>query len=186
MNGNVLQSLKFTEVSCRGCSNVVSVRRTLSSDCQFPAVFVLGVSWNTANATSMEIESVLKGIPLAIDLASVFGTDHNGVQRHDLADPVRRLKGLIAYYGRHFVALFASNVVDLLSKQLVSTSASMALSRCFPQRDEAHGRVWHLFDDARVKPMSKYTDTDEEAWNAVKRFMVAGRLQPFLVFYEVV
>jgi len=80
-------------------------------------------------------------IPQQIRLGDMFNTSA-------LIPSLGRFKGLVCFYGRHYIAFFCS----------------------------LKHRAWYLFDDRRVKVVG--------TWDNVLKKLVNGKLQPVLLFYE--
>jgi len=107
------------------CSNLCTIQHSVTS---LPEVFAITLVWDSPDTTVGDIETMLNMISWQIDLSNVFTIDD-----HVLYDdwPKRRksthyrLKGMICYYGKHYISYFYSFA----------------------------NLQWFMFDDATVKPV---------------------------------
>ncbi|POM66503.1 Inactive ubiquitin carboxyl-terminal hydrolase [Phytophthora palmivora] len=91
-----------------------------------------------------------KEVQQALDLGRIFRLD-----KSTEVSSVYSFRGLVCYYGRHYVGFFASRSLD---------------------EDGVERERWFLFDDTRVKLVG--------TWSDVRLRIERGGYQPTLLFYE--
>lgn len=113
------------------CTRMCNISHYLT---ELPEVFTVSIVWTTPNPDTEEIASILGMIDLRINIMNVFpnlktAPDSNGVTSSVMHDNWAkcnyRLRGMICYYGLHYVAFFYNR-----------------------KRSE-----WIVFDDSTVKPV---------------------------------
>lgn len=102
---------------------------------RFPMVFAMSVLWATTSATKQQVRSLLTNFGDRVDLAKCFDAAGPAVRfKNGGVRTTYRLRGLVCYYGRHYVALFYST---------------------------AH-KMWLLFDDSRVIEVGSWQNVINE------------------------
>ncbi|TYZ56924.1 hypothetical protein PybrP1_001907 [[Pythium] brassicae (nom. inval.)] len=118
-----------------GCSGKYAKERLIH---RFPMVFAMSVLWATTSATKEQVRSLLSNFADRVDLAKCFDAAGPAVRfRNGGVRTTYRLRGLVCYYGRHYVALFYST---------------------------AH-KMWLLFDDSRVIEVGSWQNVINECLN---------------------
>lgn len=98
-------------------------------------VFAMSVLWATTSATKEQVHGLLSNIGDRVDLAKCFDAAGPAIKfKHGGIRTTYRLRGLVCYYGRHYVALFYST---------------------------AH-KMWLLFDDSRVIEVGSWQNVISE------------------------
>lgn len=109
--------------SCGKVSNVIHYLQTL------PEVFSVGVVWDSAEPSVTSIDIILRMISLRIDLNNVFvfGEPNKNSQMGARAKApcYYRFRGMICYYGKHYVAYFYN----------------------------FKSKLWYVYDDTNVQPV---------------------------------
>lgn len=146
---------------------------------RFPMVFAMSVLWATTAATKDQVRTLLSNFGDRVDLAKCFDAAGPAVRfKNGGIRTTYRLRGLVCYYGRHYVALFYST---------------------------AH-KMWLLFDDSRVIEVGSWESVISQCvrmrWTLASgrrstemltcvcvlllltRRCLNGRFQPVLFFYE--
>lgn len=124
-----------------------------------PMVFAISIIWSSDQVTKSEVRSWMdllssqsasktKGSSQSLDLGKIFRLD----QSQTSSD--YSFRGMVCYYGRHYVGFFASHTVE----------------------DGVTYERWFLFDDTRVKRVG--------TWEDVRSRVERGGYQPTLLFYE--
>lgn len=102
---------------------------------RFPMVFAMSVLWATTSATKEQVHGLLSNIGDRVDLAKCFDAAGPAIKfKNGGIRTTYRLRGLVCYYGRHYVALFYST---------------------------AH-KMWLLFDDSRVIEVGSWQNVISE------------------------
>ena len=112
-----------------------------------PPVFTLGLTWPLDGAPQLA-GPLVDMLPLRLDLNAVF--QYNGPDARD----EYVLRGVICFYGHHYVLLF--------------------MARDKEQPDYALKR-WLYFDDSLVRPIG--------TWRDVKPFIASNAFRPTIAFY---
>lgn len=98
-------------------------------------VFAMSVLWATTSATKEQVHGLLSNIGDRVDLAKCFDAAGPAIKfKNGGIRTTYRLRGLVCYYGRHYVALFYST---------------------------AH-KMWLLFDDSRVIEVGSWQNVISE------------------------
>lgn len=109
--------------SCGKVSNVIHYLQTL------PEVFSVGIVWDSAEPSVTSIDIILRMISLRIDLNNVFvfGEPNKNSQMGARAKApcYYRFRGMICYYGKHYVAYFYN----------------------------FKSKLWYVYDDTNVQPV---------------------------------
>ncbi|TDH71431.1 uncharacterized protein CCR75_005986 [Bremia lactucae] len=124
-----------------------------------PMVFAISLIWSS---TRMETQDLYDWMELlaaqrSLNHASQQALDLGRIFRLDLSSKetsVYAFRGLVCYYGCHYVGFFASRSID----------------------DGVERERWFLFDDTRVKLVGTWAD--------VRSRIERGAYQPTLLFYE--
>ena len=141
---------------------------------QSPEVLTCNLVWHSGRPPVADIRRIFRLLRCSIDLAQVFTVpgdgDHSGSEElsegrtaapkmspanGSTSSQIYRFCGMICYYGKHYVSLFAR--------------------RNFKPDSSGHGE-WLLFDDATIRVL--------ESWAAVKEYCIAARYQPTVVWFE--
>uniref|UniRef100_A0A7S2SPQ2 USP domain-containing protein n=1 Tax=Rhizochromulina marina TaxID=1034831 RepID=A0A7S2SPQ2_9STRA len=144
-----------------------------------PKVFTANIVWPTSHPSGSVIAAMLRMLRCSIDLSEVFSLPTaapspptpsdgfvsplatgqiGGLEEAGSVPAPRtlyRFCGMICYYGKHYVSLFARRERD--------------------KRSESYGR-WLLFDDSTIRELG--------SWTEVKSFCIASRYQPTIVWFE--
>ncbi|KAE9080212.1 hypothetical protein PF007_g23139 [Phytophthora fragariae] len=128
-----------------------------------PMVFSISIIWSSSHVDKTDIKDWMQLLSSqcqagtdenesqqALDLGRIFRLD-NSAQ----VSSVYSFRGLVCYYGRHYVGFFASRSLD---------------------EDGVERERWFLFDDTRVKLVGTWAD--------VRLRIERGGYQPTLLFYE--
>lgn len=128
-----------------------------------PMVFSISIIWSSSHVNKTDIKDWMellssqctagdddKESQQALDLGRIFRLD-NSME----ASSLYSFRGLVCYYGRHYVGFFASRSLD---------------------EDGVERERWFLFDDTRVKLVG--------TWGDVRLRVERGGYQPTLLFYE--
>ncbi|KAG7383342.1 Ubiquitin carboxyl-terminal hydrolase [Phytophthora pseudosyringae] len=128
-----------------------------------PMVFSISIIWSSSHVNKTDIKDWMvllstqcqtgvedKESQQALDLGRIFRLD-NSTEVSSLYS----FRGLVCYYGRHYVGFFASRSLD---------------------DDGVERERWFLFDDTRVKLVGTWAD--------VRLRIERGGYQPTLLFYE--
>ncbi|KAH7460840.1 Inactive ubiquitin carboxyl-terminal hydrolase 54 [Phytophthora ramorum] len=124
-----------------------------------PMVFSISIIWSSSHVNKTDIKDwmellssqckVEKESQQALDLGRIFRLDNSA----DVSS-LYSFRGLVCYYGRHYVGFFASRSLE----------------------DGVERERWFLFDDTRVKLVGTWAD--------VRLRIERGGYQPTLLFYE--
>ncbi|KAF4324482.1 hypothetical protein BBO99_00000148 [Phytophthora kernoviae] len=127
-----------------------------------PMVFAISIIWSSSHVNKTDIKDWMELLSTqsqadagnnksqqALDLGRIFRVD-------SISDSTSlyKFRGLVCYYGRHYVGFFSSRSVE----------------------DGVERERWFLFDDTRVKPVGTWAD--------VRLRIERGCYQPTLLFYE--
>ena len=82
-----------------------------------PEVFTVSIVWDSEESTIYDINTVLKIISMNIDLSNIFVVENKSITTN------YRLRGMICYYGKHYIAFFYNHTL----------------------------KQWYVFDDTNVK-----------------------------------
>lgn len=138
---------------------------------RFPMVFAMSVLWATTSATKEQVHGLLANFRDRVDLAKCFDAAGPAIKfKNGGIRTTYRLRGLVCYYGRHYVALFYST---------------------------AH-KMWLLFDDSRVIEVGSWDNVISEYVLLLLLYPIEpanshkicsfrclkGRFQPVLFFFE--
>ncbi|KAJ8533274.1 hypothetical protein ON010_g13980 [Phytophthora cinnamomi] len=128
-----------------------------------PMVFSISIIWSSSHVDKTDIKDWMellssqcsaradeKESQQALDLGRIFRLDNSA----DVSS-VYSFRGMVCYYGRHYVGFFASRSLG---------------------DDGVERERWFLFDDTRVKLVG--------AWADVRLRIERGGYQPTLLFYE--
>ncbi|EGZ19167.1 hypothetical protein PHYSODRAFT_557028 [Phytophthora sojae] len=128
-----------------------------------PMVFSISIIWSSSHVDKTDIKDWMellssqsqavtdeKESQQALDLGRIFRLDNSAE-----VSSVYSFRGMVCYYGRHYVGFFASRSLD---------------------EDGVERERWFLFDDTRVKLVG--------AWADVRLRIERGGYQPTLLFYE--
>jgi len=66
-----------------------------------PEVFTISIAWDTADPQISDIQTILKMITMSIDIGNIFNYDGPTQPSYWY-----RLRGMICYYGKHYIAFF--------------------------------------------------------------------------------
>nr|CCA22328.1 inactive ubiquitin carboxylterminal hydrolase putati [Albugo laibachii Nc14] len=138
-----------------------------------PMVFAISIMWPSTSASHSDLGILMRLLstqqaqysnddPLlqrqVLDLNKIFRLADHQDHAQDDADVSTSseyyFRGMVCYYGRHYVGFFASRSVE----------------------EDRHVEKWYLFDDTRVKCVGD--------WNDVRQRVERGGYQPTLLFYE--
>ncbi|KAG7402266.1 Ubiquitin carboxyl-terminal hydrolase [Phytophthora boehmeriae] len=128
-----------------------------------PMVFTISIIWSSSHVNKTDIKDWMELLSTqsqgdadsttesqqTLDLGRIFRVDSISD-----ATSVYKFRGLVCYYGRHYVGFFASRSVE----------------------DGVEKERWFLFDDTRVKLVG--------TWDDVRLRIERGCYQPTLLFYE--
>ncbi|ETO61669.1 hypothetical protein F444_20365 [Phytophthora nicotianae P1976] len=124
-----------------------------------PMVFSISIIWSSSHVNKTDIKDWMQLLSTqcqtdedsqqALDLGRIFRLDSSTE-----VSSVYSFRGLVCYYGRHYVGFFASRLNE----------------------DGVEKERWFLFDDTRVKLVGMWAD--------VKLRIERGGYQPTLLFYE--
>ncbi|KAF4046914.1 PDZ domain-containing protein [Phytophthora infestans] len=124
-----------------------------------PMVFSISIIWSSSHVNKTDIKDWMQLLSTqrqgdeesqqALDLGRIFRLDNSA----EVAS-VYSFRGLVCYYGRHYVGFFSSRLNE----------------------DGVEKERWFLFDDTRVKLVGTWAD--------VKLRIERGGYQPTLLFYE--
>lgn len=124
-DGNVEQSRSLGELIlrsnieeriCKSCKGTTLLQYELQNS---PPVITLGIVWRTCSPSSEEIKDIMRLINDNLSISSMFAKYYENMNY--------KLRGVISYYGHHYVAFFRN-----------------------PQT-----KVWFSFDDKTVKQISR-------------------------------
>ncbi|GMF46799.1 unnamed protein product [Phytophthora fragariaefolia] len=126
-----------------------------------PMVFSISIIWSSSHVNKTDIKDWMELLSSqcqkgddeseqALDLGRIFRLDNSAE-----VSSLYSFRGLVCYYGRHYVGFFASRSLD---------------------DDGVERERWFLFDDTRVKLVG--------AWADVRLRIERGGYQPTLLFYE--
>ncbi|CAH0486457.1 unnamed protein product [Peronospora farinosa] len=128
-----------------------------------PMVFSISIIWSSSHVNKTDIKDWMvllssqctsgrdgKELQQTLDLGRIFRLDKSAE-----VSSLYSFRGLVCYYGRHYVGFFASRSLD---------EAGVERER------------WFLFDDTRVKLVGTWAD--------VRLRVERGGYQPTLLFYE--
>ncbi|OWY95078.1 Inactive ubiquitin carboxyl-terminal hydrolase, partial [Phytophthora megakarya] len=127
-----------------------------------PMVFSISIIWSSSHVNKTDIKDWMellstqchvgsdKEVQQALDLGRIFRLDNSAE-----VSSVYSFRGMVCYYGRHYVGFFASRSLD---------------------EDGVERERWFLFDDTRVKLVGTWAD--------VRLRIERGGYQPTLLFYE--
>lgn len=106
------------------CSKVLPIRHYLTA---LPEVFPVSIVWDSADPQLSDIQTVLNMISLDIDLGNIFNLDYCwfGNGETGISSCLYRLRGMICYYGKHYICFFYNYKT----------------------------KAWFVFDDVTVKPV---------------------------------
>ncbi|KAK1944494.1 Inactive ubiquitin carboxyl-terminal hydrolase 54 [Phytophthora citrophthora] len=128
-----------------------------------PMVFSISIIWSSSHVNKTDIKDWMELLSTQCqtsgdDQESQQALDLGRIFRLDLSTEVSSLysfRGMVCYYGRHYVGFFASRSLD---------------------DDGVERERWFLFDDTRVKLVGTWAD--------VRLRIERGGYQPTLLFYE--
>lgn len=129
---------------------------------KLPMVFAVSVIWASAHVDKSDVKAWMELLTRqnarakkestdeqTLDLGKIFRVDQTAQGSSEYL-----FRGMVCYYGRHYVGFFKSRTVE---------------------NGVSHER-WFLFDDTRVKPVG--------TWEDVRSRVERGVYQPTLIFYE--
>ncbi|TYZ69214.1 hypothetical protein PybrP1_011290, partial [[Pythium] brassicae (nom. inval.)] len=118
---------------------------------------------SSSRASSSSTTAAVAHNPQTLHLDRVFHVDQASAAAADYA-----FRGMVCYYGRHYVGFFASrSAVDGATRQ----------GQEQPRQEQGQSpERWYLFDDTRVQLVG--------AWADVRLRVERGGYQPTLLFYE--
>jgi hypothetical protein len=122
--------------------------------------------------------------PIIIDEKSLFSSSNTGASA-DLEGPCYIFRGMVCYYGLHYVSIFVDSSMN--SNSHVSSTSSSSSHRVGKRENNeeegiadpnstADGETYLLFDDSRIRPIG--------GWKDVVSYCVASCYQPVLLLYE--
>ncbi|KAF1781303.1 Ubiquitin specific protease domain [Phytophthora cactorum] len=124
-----------------------------------PMVFSISIIWSSSHVNKTDIKDWMQLLSTqcqadeesqqALDLGRIFRLDNSAE-----VSSVYSFRGLVCYYGRHYVGFFSSRLNE----------------------DGVEKERWFLFDDTRVKLVGTWAD--------VRLRIERGGYQPTLLFYE--
>jgi len=138
--------------------------RTPGSDDALPSVITLGLVWMTANPGSAGIAELLDCIDPFIYPHRLF--DSSGVVPEPTPPRVAQLRGMICYYGRHYVACFYSEEqrqwlsFDDIRVHSVGAEWSDAVAHCSKSRYQPLLLFYQTLDSAIPMPRGRGRSDD--------------------------
>ncbi|TMW65331.1 hypothetical protein Poli38472_007973 [Pythium oligandrum] len=132
---------------------------------QLPMVFAISIIWSSDHVQKNDVKAWMELLSSqnsrakknqddelqTLDLGRIFRLD---TKPDEQAASDYNFRGMVCYYGRHYVGFFKSRSVE----------------------NGVSGERWFLFDDTRVKPVGN--------WDEVRSRIERGVYQPTLLFYE--
>lgn len=110
--GELIRISRSSGLSCQKCKSPFKIEYELQN---VPEVLTIGIVWNTESPSAREIEEILQLVDQEFQISNLF--------TRVIQSCTYRLRGIVSYYGHHYVAFF-----------------------CNPQTLE-----WITFDDKTVK-----------------------------------
>ena len=115
-----------------------------------PPIMSFGFTWPSTTPPKELRESFINALPLSMDIDVMF--PGSGDEKDSSGNFV--LRGIVCFYGRHYVLLFMSR--------------SKEISR-------VEEKIWYYFDDSHIREIGP--------WDNVKPFLKKNGLHPTVVFY---
>jgi len=110
------------------CDNQCTISHYLTSQ---PEVFSVSIAWDSPDPPISDIQTVLRMIDMSIDIGNIFAFD--GTKKPSF---YYRLRGMICYYGKHYIAFFFNYArkqwfyFDDSTVKMVGTEWSDIQNRC--------------------------------------------------------
>ena len=165
---------KSCDSNLGGCGVRFPTTHALSG--RTPDVFVLALTWSTANANAETVTKTLGNLDDQIDLAVAF--DAVRVSRGEEVNGLKyKLQCVLCYYGEHYCTFARGAVGEDNNETDVSGVVTQGTSaEDNESNDKSTDERWTLFDDATSKTVGTWAD--------VKASCEKGRLQPCVLFYQ--